>query len=146
MQPQPSFLPFLLKPLSLDIPNHHHHLLLSNPKSLLCPVAVCFGDVSKWRSRFCLFSFSHSFCSLSDPLSHFPSLDIAYVYIYPHPFHSHSAFHLHQCNALQLGMGETCCQPHALLLWLGGAVCPAPGVAVAGCWEACRLPLVWSKP
>lgn len=36
---KPSLCPFLLKTLSLDTPSHHH-LLLSNFKSLLYPVAV----------------------------------------------------------------------------------------------------------
>jgi len=50
--------------------------------------------------------FSHLFCSLSDPLSHFPSLDTASIYTYtyikktpPLSFHSHSAYYLHQCLA-----------------------------------------------
>lgn len=85
---QPSFLPFLLKPLSPDTPSHYHLLCLSNLKpcfALSHHALETFGSGEAasgfgWWFFFFFLSSPDLFCSLSDPLSHFPYLDIASIY------------------------------------------------------------------
>lgn len=79
---QSSFLSFPLKSLSPGTPILPTSFFLTpSPCSVL--VFHVLGMFGCREAASVLFSFfSHSFCSLSDPLSHFPSLDIASIYIH----------------------------------------------------------------
>lgn len=78
-----SFLPSLLKSLSLGTPIIPMSFFLTpNPCSMLLFQALVMFDGREAASVLFSFFFPCSFCSLSDPLSHFPSLDIASIYIH----------------------------------------------------------------
>lgn len=80
---QSSFLPFLLKSLSPGTPIIPVSFFLTpSPSSVLVFHALGIFGSREAASVLFSFFFSRSFCSLLDPLSHFPSLDIASIYIH----------------------------------------------------------------